>query len=235
MGDWINESLGKGGAKLLDGMFSIASLNNLESQKSQKDTSKGGDPAPEAGTGGKGGGNTVDENRLDNARNKSSENNVTGKLRLRNYPELKAKEGVTILNVGSAASGLWYVKDVTHTWDVKSGLLTTADLLRTDAKTKEGKGKGPKSGKTGEPPIMHADIRKDAKSIICKKRNLNAASQMTFTYGDGQYIEAFSWQVGTSKKSGSDRKKETKSGNMDSIKKATQEVSKDLPGGGGSK
>lgn len=185
--------------------------------------------------------NTLDQNRVNNARNQASAHNVTAKLTLMGYPGLKAKEGLTILNVGSVASGQWYVKDVHHHWDVMKGYITTANLLRSEVDAKSGgggkgggKGGGDVGGavqagsdniglpnKSGPAPVVHGDIRKSGKNATATIRDLDAASQATFTYGDGDWVIDFQWTIASQKKSGANQGANAKSVNQDAKKIST--------------
>lgn len=234
MGDWVNPNP-VGAVEALNGLFRIPSLNSTEWNKAEKDKGKDGQVARETQKKSSASGNTIDQNRADCDRNNASAANVTGKLKLRGCPRIKAKEGVTILNVGPVASGLWYVKNCTHSWDVRSGLTTTLDLARSEVNSKGKSGKSTKSpdvSKTGEPTILYADIRDSSPdSVVMTYRDLNAASQETFTYGDGDFIMSFSFTVQSSKQSGRERQQSTKSINRDSIKIAVNEQTNNMTGG----
>jgi len=230
-GNWVNTNP-IGGVEASDGLFRLPNFNSKEWKPSQADKGKDGEVARETQKKAEPAGNTFDQNRAECDRNNASAANVTGKLRLRGYPALRAKEGVTITNVGPVASGLWYVKSCTHEWSTQSGLITDADLVRSEVNTK-GKGgkskKAPDVGKTGQPIIKYADIRNSSpKNVVITYRNLQSPSQATFTYGDGDYIVSFSFTVQSSKQSGRERNQSTKSLNRDSTQAAVNEQTQNL-------
>jgi len=227
--------------------FSQRPTNIKALNEGLKDSGKGNSPAPlairQAGDdkkGAKSPDNSIDNNRATNQRNQASSANITGILSILGYPGLKAGEGVTILNVGSSASGLWYVKSVIHKWDKASNYTTTASLLRAEVDQKGSKGGSGGSGsgsgsaavsaaqsnmgipnKQGGPPIIHGDIRKQGKNVTVKQRDLNAPSQATFTYGDGSWIVGFSWTIASPKRHGANKGSSTRAIHQDSKQNST--------------
>lgn len=150
--------------------------------------------------------NTLDNNKANNVRNQAAQDKITGNITLVGVPILKAGLCVNILNVGSRASGKWYVKDVAHEWDSIKGYTTQASLLRSQL-PEGGRGNSSKKmpGKTGTPIIMAADIYKKGK-VKLQPRNLNAEVQATFTYGDDDHrLSSFSCSFHKQEKSGRDR------------------------------
>jgi hypothetical protein len=76
--------------------------------------------------------NHVDNNRGENSTNKTIQSAVTGELKMVWYTSLRAKKCITIVNVGSEASGDWYVSKASHAWAVGHGGTSGAHLMRSD-------------------------------------------------------------------------------------------------------
>ncbi len=164
-----------------------------------KESSGGGGNEPKApGKGEKGGyrfssaeripeeGKDRDKNRGGNHCNQHGNEPITGSLRLKGYPTLKAKGNVTMVGYGSKASGTYYVKKVKHDWSLSGGFLSNADLVRG------GTGKG---GAGGNPPlVMYADIWKKGE-MYYGPRKMEGAAQATFTKDDGKHVIEFSFHL----------------------------------------
>jgi hypothetical protein len=101
--------------------------------------------------------NHVDNNRGENATNSTIQSAVRGELKMVWYPSLRAKKCISIVNVGSEASGDWYVSSAIHTWSVGHGGMSAAHLMRNDpqdeqdSKDKPGKAVG-KAAQQGTNP-----------------------------------------------------------------------------------
>ena len=53
-----------------------------------------------------------------------------------------------------------------------------------------------KDGDTGEQPnVFYADIWRGKDQVYAGPRQIDAASQATFTWGDGSYIHSFDYEV----------------------------------------
>ncbi len=130
--------------------------------------------------------------------NASSES-IFGKLEMKGVPYFRAKKCVTVLNVGPDHSGKWYVQGVRQEWDQHRGYETIGDLLR-DKLGKEGIDS---SGDTDRPMVMHGDPYEE-NSLYIGERDMNAASQLTVTFGDGKTVIGFDggWEVQGSKAAG---------------------------------
>jgi hypothetical protein len=158
---------------------------------------------------GKGGGR--DKNRGKNHDGQKGQEPVTGKLELRGFPTLRAKATVTILGVGPAASGTYYVKKVTHSWKENQGYKTVADL------TRGGTGKGGVGGTS--PMVMYSDIWKKG-SMYVGPRKTNDSPQTTFTYGDGTHLINFEMHIKPQpQRGGGEPKKPSKGMGIDLRKK----------------
>ena len=143
--------------------------------------------------------NTTIIAKLKEISNAAASESIYGKIELKGIPQLRAKKGITILNVGPDYSGKWYVKGVDHEWDVKKGYYTVADLLRDQL----GAQGIDTSGDVFRPMVMHGDPY-DKDTIICEPRDMNAASQITVTFGKGENVVQFkgAWQVQGSRGAG---------------------------------
>ena len=153
--------------------------NQSEPKTAQQQTASGIQP-------GKAG--EEDKNRLDNARKRADSKTITGKLKIVGYPMIFAKQCITILNVGPKASGDWYVSEAINTWSRSGGYVTNCSLLRDST----GQGKGP--GQSSQPMMFYANISQPG-SAFAGPRQIDAASQKTFIWGDGNYIIHFDWQI----------------------------------------
>jgi hypothetical protein len=109
-----------------------------------------------------------------NNQKKAGNTVISGTLECIGHPGIEAKKCITVLNVGSEASGKWYVKKCSQRYNVKSGYHTFCELMRATL------------GKDGQPieqpVVMYANIyEKDSVTIKC--RDVDAESQATFTFG----------------------------------------------------
>jgi phage protein D len=126
------------------------------------------------------GGKDRDKNRGGNHENSHASEPVTGTLRLKGYPTLKAKSNVTVVDFGGKASGTYYVKKAQHEWQIGGNFVTVASLVRG------GSGKG---GAGGDPPtVMYADVWKKGE-LYFGPRKMDGGSQGTFRRGDGYVID----------------------------------------------
>jgi len=121
------------------------------------------------------------ENKAKNTQNKAKSNTITAQMRLIGVPVLKAKKMLTVTGLGEEASGEWYVKTVSHNWNPRSGYNTSVTMLRKD--TKQG---------GGDPVIYYAEIYKKD-TLFMGPRQYGKENQGSFTFGDGQHIQSFSW------------------------------------------
>lgn len=127
-----------------------------------------------------------------------------------------AKQSITILNVGPKASGDWYVSEATNRWSRGKGYTTQCSLLR-DAIGKE---KGP--GESSQPMMFYANITKPG-TAYSGPRKIHAPSQATFTWGDGNYIINFNWQIDLHSNKGQRKKSTGKTVNPEKPKKPAEE------------
>lgn len=133
----------------------------------------------------------LEEIRINNQKKKAGSSVITARLEVLGHPGIEAKKCVTVLNVGSQASGKWYVKKSSQQYSEGSGYKTILDLIR------------PSIGKDGkpveQPVVMYAKIyEKDTVFVGC--REIDGESQATFTYGqpeDGsdELVMSFSWSI----------------------------------------
>ena len=93
---------------------------------------------------------------------------------------------MTLLNVGRG-SGVWFVKSVNHHWQVSSGFVTHAQLVRGDNEKAQGGGKC----NAPRPMVIHSEIYNQERTVYCGPRKTDAENQATFTYGDGQNLISF--------------------------------------------
>lgn len=163
---------------------------------------------------GKGG--DKDKNRMDNARKRADSKTITGKLTMVGYPMVFAKQGITLLNVGPKASGKWYVSESTNKWSRTGGYSTSCSLLRDSL----GSSKGP--GESAQPMMLYANITKPG-TAYSGPRKIDAPSQATFTWGDGNYIIHFDWQIDLHSNKGQRKKTGGKTVNPDKPKKPVEE------------
>lgn len=141
-----------------------------------------------------------DKNRLDNARKRADSKTITGRLSLVGQPFVFAKKCITLLNVGPKASGKWYVSEAVNKWSRSGGYVTECQLLRdVVGENKEG------PGKESQPMVMYAEITKPG-TVYSGPRKIDAESQATFTWGDGNYIIRFDWQIDLHTKKGQKKK-----------------------------
>ena len=131
-----------------------------------------------------------DNNRSKNDHGKHGGEPITGTLELTGYPSLRAKGTVTILGVGSKASGTYYVKKCHHHWALGKGFTTKADLVRG------GSGKG--DAGSNPPMVGYSDIWNKG-TIYLGPRKLDGESQGTFTYGQGQDTMSFKYKCAPQK------------------------------------
>jgi hypothetical protein len=75
--------------------------------------------------------------------------------------------------------------------------------------------------KSGPAPVVHGDIRKSGKNATATIRDLDASSQATFTYGDGDWVIDFQWTIASQKKSGANQGANAKAIHQDAKKIST--------------
>jgi hypothetical protein len=133
----------------------------------------------------------LDDIRVKNKKKKAGSSVITGRLEIVGHPGIEAKKCVTVLNVGSQASGKWYVKKSSQKYSEGQGYTTICDLLRASVG---------KDGKPVEQPIvLYAKIyQKDTAFVGC--REIDAESQATFIYGQpeensDELTISFSWSI----------------------------------------
>ena len=133
----------------------------------------------------------IDDIRVKNKKKKAGSTVITGRLEVVGHPGIEAKKCVTVLNVGSQASGKWYVKKSSQKYSDGQGYVTICDLLRASVG---------KDGKPVEQPIvLYAKIyQKDTAFVGC--REIDAESQATFVYGQpeensDELTMSFSWSI----------------------------------------
>lgn len=133
----------------------------------------------------------LDQIRVKNKKKKAGSTVITGRLEIVGHPGIEAKKSVTVLNVGSQASGKWYVKKSSQKYSEGQGYITICDLLRASVG---------KDGKPVEQPmVLYAKIyEKDTAFVGC--RDIDAESQATFIYGQpeeggDELVMSFSWSI----------------------------------------
>jgi hypothetical protein len=172
---------------------------------------------------GDGKGGKRDENRSGNHGGQQNQDPVTAKLELKGYPLLKAKGTVTILGVGEAASGDYYVKKVTHKWKPGDGYKTEAELSRGGT---GGKGVG------GTPPIvMYADIWKKGTMYVGPRKTTDPA-QTVFTFGEGKHLIGFEMTVKPQKNRGGGEPKKGGKGEGIDLRKKLASYTEGVQGSG---
>jgi hypothetical protein len=82
-----------------------------------------------------------------------------------------------------------------------------------------GQQKGP--GKSSQPMMFYANISKPG-SAYAGPRQIDAASQKTFIWGDGNYIIHFDWQIDLHSNKGQQKKSTGKTVNPDAPKKPVE-------------
>ena len=130
---------------------------------------------------------------LDQIINKAGSRILVAHLECAGIPGLQAKKCVTVQNVGSEASGKWYVKKCSTRYLIGHGYTNHLDLIRASI-GKDGK-------PLPQPRVMYAKIyEKDAVWIGC--REIDADSQYTFVFGQpggdepgSQQLIQFDWGV----------------------------------------
>jgi len=160
------------------------------------------DPKAGAGALAKEAKDTMEEYRVGNQAKNAGSLSIRGNLILADYPYMKAKECVTVLGVGGAGSGIWYVASVKHNWNVRSGYHAHCHLLRIDTKKDKNKTAPAQSGSgnakpmsmKGAPIVRYAKIF-EKNAVYIGPRKLNAGSQATFTVGDGKNVTSWDWTV----------------------------------------
>jgi hypothetical protein len=142
--------------------------------------------------------NTVMGNQLQQWVDMASSESICARIELKGIPLLRAKKGLTVMGVGPEHSGKWYVKGVLHQWDVKKGYESIADLLRESLGNDSGSGGG-----GDQPLVMHGDPYSE-NTLEVGERDMNAASQLTVTFGIGENVIGFKggWKVQGSKNAG---------------------------------
>jgi hypothetical protein len=147
---------------------------------------------------------TMKQAMLNNQTNHNGSFSIRGRITIVDYPWMKAKEGVTVLNVGPKASGDWYVQRVGHEWDSGSGYKAECRLMRVDTKKDQTSNAHQAGSKTtgGAPIIRYAEIFQK-NHVYRGPRKLNAASQATFTVGDGKHVVEFDWTLDVQSPKGS--------------------------------
>ena len=135
--------------------------------------------------------NEIDQIRVRNRRNRAGSEIITARLELNGHPGLEAKKCVTVLNVGSQASGTWYVTRSMQRWSESSPFTASLSLMRPSLDTK------------GKPVtqriVMHAKIY-EPNVIFVGCREVDGPSQGTVVYGhptdDGRpLVRRFDWSL----------------------------------------
>lgn len=135
--------------------------------------------------------NEIDQIRVRNKRNRAGSEIITARLELNGHPGLEAKKCVTVLNVGSQASGTWYVTRSMQRWSESSPFTASLSLMRPSLDTK---------GKpVSQRIVMHAKIY-EPNVIFVGCREVDAPSQGTVVYGhpgdDGSpLVRRFDWSL----------------------------------------
>jgi hypothetical protein len=96
--------------------------------------------------------NTVDNNRANAAQNASKGNSVRGDVVLYWSPELRAKKGIDLINLGPENSGGWYVQTCIQGWEVGHGGYTKLHVMRSEPEEEQKgneKGSQVKQGMSG--------------------------------------------------------------------------------------
>lgn len=135
--------------------------------------------------------NEIDRIRVRNRRNRAGSRVITARLELNGHPGLEAKKCITVLNVGSQASGKWYVTRCLQRWSDSSPFIASLNLMRPSLDTR---------GKpVSQPIVMHAKIY-EPNVIFVGCREVDAPSQATVVYGhpadDGRpMVRRFDWSL----------------------------------------
>lgn len=123
-----------------------------------------------------------DGNRGKNQGNQHGSKPVTGKLKLKGFPTLRAKATVEMQDFGDEASGTYYVDKAEHSWELGHGYITDADLSRG------GTGKG---GVGGKPPmVFYANIWQKGSAYL-GPRKTDGEAQTTFRDREGKHLIDF--------------------------------------------
>jgi hypothetical protein len=166
----------------------------------------------------------LDENRGKNHNNHHGGEPITADLELKGYPRLKGKTIIEVTGVGSKASGSYYGKQVSHSWNDSNGLRTKAKLIRG------GSGKG---GAGGEPPVvMYADIwRKNM--VYYGPRKISGGPSASFEFGKGDYVIDFKYKCKPQSQRGAGEPGKGKGRGID-LRDEAKAFEKKVQGSGGS-
>lgn len=134
----------------------------------------GADTLPEGGKG-------RDKNRHNNHNKHKTSKTFTGTIELRGFPTLRARKDIRVENVGSFASGDYYVESVTHSWNVGNGYHTTAKLIRSGELASQ-----------HNPMVTYCDMFQPG-TVWVEPRPIGKEVQATFTYGEGEHLIRFSF------------------------------------------
>ena len=162
--------------------------------------------------------NEIDRIRVRNRRNRAGNQVITARLELNGHPGVEAKKCVTVLNVGSQASGKWYVTRSLQRWSESAPFTASLNLMRP---TLDAKGKP-----VAQPIVMYAKIY-EPNVIFVGCREVDAPSQATVIYGhpmtDGRpMVKRFDWNVKVTRARGSGEGAKTKTWAINQAKKILQ-------------
>ncbi len=135
--------------------------------------------------------NDIDQIKVRNRRNRAGNQVITARLDLTGHPGIEAKRCMTVLNVGTQASGKWYVTRSSQRWSVEAPFQASLELMRPSL---DSKGKV-----TSQPVVMYARIY-EPNVIFVGCREVDGPSQTTVVYGqpgsDGRpLVRRFNWRI----------------------------------------
>lgn len=145
------------------------------------------------------GGKGRDDARARNHEKHAASETITATLDIRGFPTLRAKRDITIANAGPAISGQYYIKKLRHGWQRGQGYLTTSiDMIQSKGQD------GDRSGDCAE-PVIYGDLY-DRGEIYVGPRKIGKQSQVTLTWGDGNWIIGLNWKFDAQSNRGGNEK-----------------------------
>lgn len=118
---------------------------------------------------------------------KQTEKRLVGQLQVVGRPMLATSQIIRIDNVGKRWSGLWYIKQCTHSMDAGQGYITNMDLVKNNSKS------GSVTSKTdlSTQNIVANDAKANAKTTKGQDKKALSTSQnhlnLNFTYNEKVY------------------------------------------------
>ena len=117
---------------------------------------------------------------------KQTEKRLVCQLQVVGRPMLATSQIIRIYNVGKRWSGLWYIKQCTHSMDAGQGYITNMELVKNNSKS------GSVTSKTdlSTQNIVANDAKANAKTTMGKDKKALSTSQnldLDFTYNENVY------------------------------------------------